>query len=215
MLIRDLDHQIKGNHLISFSVEGDLLKWKYRSSFWAITQEAFIKISSIDNLNLDNERLSWSYTDFVDNTSKNQIESLSSRYELKAENEQEIKTLLIYFKQLTKCGVNRNNSRQSKKSKEENQSKKDEKNTKNKTGQEANNSAKYKSSSKAKDSKVNTNNISGKENIYRAIKLLSQNLDADRKKKLKRTLRLIHHPDQGGSNEYYLAIEEAFEKLNY
>lgn len=55
---------------------------------------------------------------------------------------------------------------------------------------------------------------------YKALKIVknlikSQNLDADRKKKLKMTLRLIHHPDQGGSNEYYLAIEEAFEKLNY
>ena len=116
LLIRDIDHQLKGVKLIKIEIKGDLLMWEYNASYF-IKQEAYLKISSLEKAKLEKDQLLFHYRSFINNNRKD-TDQITGIYEIKGDTDEDFKLLRDLYKQLIASGVSGYESEESKNSRD-------------------------------------------------------------------------------------------------
>jgi len=220
----------KKSPLKSIEIKGDSLLWTYQSGFFS--QNASVPISSLVDIKYENNELIWAYRIFTNDASgrvDDVAETLSAEGQTKSENDflarlywELLKTLNPHeysSRRNAEQNTNKRNSGNGTGKREEKNERKDH--TKNEhTNTKKDHSDKTwsaNSSQQGKSESQSTSNASDstKTEIKRALYILGGSLSKEKRRKFKSTLRLIHHPDHGGDQEFFIELESALVDLEW
>jgi hypothetical protein len=231
MRIAHRDFQGKKSQLKSIEVRGDSLLWTYQSGF--CTQNASVPISSLTSVSWRNSELFWNYRIFANNGS-GAVDDISETLSAEGQNPSEKEYLYRLYWVLLETvhpheyskhrGSEHNASEEGSSEDERKRQKHDEQqasasNANRSTRRErSNNSSSSTSSKQQRSSTQSTASSSSRANaegIKNALCLIGGNLSIEKRRKLKSTLRMIHHPDHGGNQEFFIALQAALIELDW
>jgi len=231
MRIAHRDFQGKKSQLKSIEVRGDSLLWTYQAGFFS--QNASVPISSLTSVSWENSELVWNYRIFANDgsgTVDNISETLSAEGQTPSEKEYLYRLYWVLLETVhphefsKRRGSGRNASQEGSSGDDGSRQKHDEQqasasNANRSTGQEDRNSGSSSTSSEqrrsSKQSTTSSSPRANAESIKNALCLLGGNLSIEKRRKLKSTLRIIHHPDHGGNQEFFIALQAALIELNW
>ena len=212
----------KTSLLKSIEVKGDSLLWTYQSGFFS--QHACVPISSLVSVQFDRCELTWHYRIFA-NDGSGRVDDVSETLSAQGYSPSEIESLRrLYWILLENVhpheftrhnGSARTSSQQSSSGNSSNQSgrgrqQKSANNTNRNDGkgQGDSNSASGSSNNNHSSSQSSAESHSNvKTDIKNALLLLGGSLNEEKKRKLKSTLRLVHHPDHGSDQDFFIALQ--------
>jgi hypothetical protein len=228
MRLNHRDFPGRRSALRSIEIQGDSLLWTYQTGLF--THNASVPISSLVYIRLDNNELIWKYRIFANDGSGREdvlTETLSAAAQTQSENDSLAR---IYWSLLETVNPSdspgrRNEDHQSKQwtsTQQEHGHKEDfnKNESKRKAYADARRDSNSGSSSNssggqtASQSSASTSPSSRNE-IRIALRLLGSGLSNDKKRKLKSTLRLVHHPDYGGDQDFFIELESALVELEW
>jgi hypothetical protein len=210
--------------LKSIAIEGDSLLWVYQSGFF--TQHASVPLSSLISLRLEGGELFWTYRIFpTERTGSvdDLVETLSALGRTQSENDHLIQ---IYWKLLqtvhpreyAERRSSQGDPRQQSSSKRDRYTTNDSARSSNSKDQDSRRDPGSASNHSGNDSYSNSTSRASPENrddLKRAIIILGASLSVDKRRKLKSSLRLLYHPDHGGSQDFFITLESVFAELEW
>jgi hypothetical protein len=219
----------KQSALKSIEILGDSLVWSYQSGFF--TQNASVPISSLVSTYLKSNEIIWTYRIFANDGSGN-VDDLSETLSAEGQTKLETDHLVSIYWQLLEF-VNpfefkerssaESESKKWKSEKRENRSSEDSQ--RDHYAKDANNQGRQGRSNTGYSSKSSKDDFSSgssskvapdaKSDLKQALSLIGGSLAKDKKRKLKSTLRIIHHPDHGGEQEFFIQLESALIELDW
>ena len=224
MKLNHRDFPGKRSNLRSIKVEGDSLLWIYHSGFF--DQHASIPLSSLVSVRLDGGELFWTYRIFANDGSggvDDLRETLSAQGFTQSDNDHLIQ---IYWKLLqtvhpreyAERRSSQGDPRQQSSSKRDRYTTNDSARSSNSKDQDSRRDPGSASNHSGNDSYSNSTSRASPENrddLKRAIIILGASLSVDKRRKLKSSLRLLYHPDHGGSQDFFITLESVFAELEW
>jgi hypothetical protein len=212
----------KRSTLKSIVIEGDSLLWVYQSGFF--TQHASVPLSSLISLRLDGGELFWTYRIFPTERSgavDDLTETLSILGRTQSENDQLIQ---IYWKLLqtvhpreyAERRSSHEDPKQQSSSNRERYSSNDSARSSDSKDQGSRREPGSASNHSGDDSKSTSRTSPGnRDELKKAIIILGASLSAEKRRKLKSSLRLLYHPDHGGNQDFFIKLESVFVELEW
>lgn len=224
MELNHRDFPGKRSNLQSIKVEGDSLLWIYQSGFFA--QNASIPLSSLVSVRLDCGELFWTYNIFASDGSggvDNLRETLSAQGLTQSENDQ---LTQVYWKLLqtvhpreyAERRSSHEDPRQHSSGTRERHSSSDSARSSNSKDQGSRRKSGSASNHSGGDSSSNSTprtSPESRDDLKKAVTILGASLSAEKRRKLKSSLRLLYHPDHGGSQDFFIKLESVFVELEW
>ena len=219
----------KVSGLISIQIKGDSLVWSYRSGFFV--HDACVPINSLVSVEYNNSEFIWQYKTFVADE-KGEIQDITESLSAVDLNTNENVLINKIFWQLLESVNpmefrNRTNDAGDKKNYQDRRDKEasKRKNKKEKSDNQRNRrQTYYESNSRSEENPRSEESDNNATVDYRTTKdseirdsliVLGSSLNPEQRKKLKSTLRLIHHPDHGGNKDFFIALERSMVNLEW
>lgn len=229
MRLNHKDFPGKQSALKSIEVQGDSLLWSYTSGFFV--QNASVPISSLVSVNLDGKELVWSYRIFA-NDGSGKVDDLSETLSAVGQTISETDCLVgIYWKLLEvvnprefqeRRSAERNSRRQNSENHDGNHA---ESSQRHNSARDVHNQRRRHSSSAGSSSRSSEDNYASQSasrvprdpsiDLKRALLLIGGSLGREKKRKPKSTLRLVHHPDHGGDQDFFVKLEIVLAELDW
>jgi len=229
MILNHRDFPGKRSALKSIEVQGDSLLWSYQTGFFA--QNASVPVSSLVSIRLENNELIWTYRVFANNGSgqvDDLTETLSAAGNSQSDNDCLISTYwklleIVNPREFTERRTTERDSRRRTSGKQNSQTAEDfegdksASDTSNQQRRTPGNADSSTESSKRHSGSQSTSSRSTdvRDDLKRALSLIGGSLPKEKKRKLKSTLRLVHHPDQGGSQDFFIQLESVLGELEW
>jgi hypothetical protein len=212
----------KRSILKSIGIEGDSLLCVYQSGFF--TQHASVPLSSLISLRLDGCELFWTYRIFPTERSGS-VDDLTETLSVLGRTQSDNDCLIqIYWKLLqtvhpreyAKRRSSHGDSKQQSSSKSERYSRNDsarnsdskDQGSRREPGSTSNHSGDHSNSTPP----TSFGNV---DDMKKAIIILGASLSAEKRRKLKSSLRLLYHPDHGGNQDFFIKLESIFVELEW
>jgi hypothetical protein len=229
MILNHRDFPGKRSALKSIEIQGDSLLWSYQSGFF--TQNASVPISSLVSIRLENNELIWTYRLFANDGSgkvDDIAEILSAIGQTQSDNDCLVSIYwnLLEFvnpREFTERRTAEHDSRR--RSSRKHNSKTSEDFGGDDSAYSANNQQRRdpsnagSSSESSRGQSASQSSSSGppgtRDDLKRALSLIGGSLAKEKKRKLKSTLRLVHHPDHGGNHEFFIQLESVLVELEW
>jgi hypothetical protein len=228
-----LDHRDfpgKRSPLKSIEVKGDSLLWTYQSGFFA--QNASVPISSLVSIHYEKNELIWTYRIFASDGSgrvDDVAETLSAEGQTQSEKDYLSRLYWDLLKTFNPQDYSSRRNAESNSSQEtsgsdpgrrqnHNAAQDSTNNANRHARQDASDSRSYSSSRQQGQSASQSSTYartSTTTDLKNALRLLGGSLSIEKKRKFKSTLRLIHHPDHGGDQEFFIELESVFTDLDW
>jgi hypothetical protein len=229
MILNHRDFPGKRSGLKSIEIQGDSLLWSYQSGFFA--QNASVPISSLVSIRLENNELIWTYRIFLNDRSgkiDDIVETLSAVGQTQSDNDclASIFWHLLEFvnpREFTeRRTAERDSGRRTSRKHNSNTSKdfgEDDSANNANSQQQRDPSDTGSSSESSRGKSASQSSSSGppssRSDLKRALSLIGGSLAKEKKRKLKSTLRLVHHPDHGGNQEFFIQLESVLVELEW
>lgn len=229
MRLNHKDFPGRQSALKSIEVQGDSLLWSYQSGFFA--QNASVPISSLVSVRLDSKELIWTYRIFA-NDGSGRVDDLSETLSAAGQTTAETDHLAgIYWKLLElvnplefqeRRSAERNSRKQKSESHDGKGSERSQRRNSAKDANDKGRSDRSNASSSSRSSGENSSSQSSSKvspdpsgDLRSALILIGGSLASEKKRKLKSALRLVHHPDHGGDQEFFVQLELVLAELDW
>jgi hypothetical protein len=220
------DYAAKSCSLNTIYIQDDFLAWKYKTAFFL--QDCSIPISSIASVSLADGQLTWQYSMPIHEKSTFLSETLSARSQTLSEQKflaglyQDLLAKLVQRENASRGGSRDHASSDSSRQKQQHRGgNSDQQRSSRSQDQTSEQSADTgRSSQRSRESKAGSRQSCQRSSefshdIRGALLTLGSSLSGDQKRRLKATLRMVHHPDHGGSKDYFIALEIALRELQW